>query len=62
MDKGCVSYGQMNFFFNPLYQGNRKTFLELSMGPYSEKWYRLTPITIKTMVLVQLCANISFNM
>ena len=42
MDKACVSYGQMNFFFNPLYQENRKTFLELSvsMGPYSEKWYR----------------------
>ena len=27
MDKACVSYGQINFFFNPLYQGNRKTFL-----------------------------------
>ena len=40
MDKACVGYGQINFFFNPLYQGNRKTFLELSMGPYSEKWYR----------------------
>ena len=35
MDKACVSYGQMNFFFYPLYQGNRKTFLELKMGPFS---------------------------
>ena len=40
MDKACVSYGQTKFFFNPLYQGNRKRFLELSMGPYSKKWYR----------------------
>ena len=32
MDEACVSYRQMNFFFNPLYQGKRKTFLELSVG------------------------------
>ena len=60
--QGLSQFRTNELFLLTSVSGKRKTFLHLSMGPNSWKWQRQTPITMKTMVLVQFCANSSLKM